>query len=149
MKRLFFVAFLLSAVVAFADPAGTVHVKKGDEPAWLAVTGTVEQNRATYVIRINKDKGIDVDKHRFVLRFQVPEYEYHAFLIPVAFDQDKTGLATTFIVPVDVARKGSLYLAVESRDVKDGQASYVISMSNYIKGAEQATQDDGSKRAAP
>lgn len=90
-----------------------------------------------------------MDKHRFVLRFQVPEYEYPAFLIPVALDQDKTGLATTFIVPVDVARKGILYLGVESREVKNGQASYVISMSSYMKGAEQATRGDGSKRAAP
>jgi len=146
VKRLLFVALLLSTDGAFADPAGTVHLKKGDEPAWLSITATVERNTATYVIRINKDHGIDVDRHRFALYFRVPEYQNPEFLIQVALQQDKDGLATTLIVPVNVAQKGSLYLGVESRETKNGQSSYVIAMSSHIKNAEPRAPADKPRR---
>jgi hypothetical protein len=130
---LLFIAAAPLGSTSFADPAGPVQVKKGTEPAWLSVTTIAEQNRATtYLIRVNKDKGIDVDKLRFALRFQVPEQGDPAFLIPVELSQDKTGLGAVLIVPEEVARKGILYLGVESREVKNGQASYVISMSSYM-----------------
>lgn len=56
MNRLIFVALFFLTVEAFADPAGPVHVKKGDEPAWLSVTATVEQNRAEQSSLCNQDQ---------------------------------------------------------------------------------------------
>ena len=127
-------AILLAGAVAHADRAGIVKVGKGSEPEWLSIRVQTEDETVTFVLDIDPSKARragDVAKNVYSISFQVSEKGRRTFVIPVRLTKVRTGLVCGIAVPVDVARKATLHMDVQSPGVLNGQ-DYVISMGSYV-----------------
>jgi len=140
MRYVAVVAILLAGAVARADRAGIVKVDKGSEPEWLSIRVQTEDETVSFVLDIDPSKARRIRVVRenvYSISFRVSEKGRQTFVIPVRLTKVRTGLVCAIAVPVDVARKATLHMDVQSTGVLNGQ-DYVISLGSYVlRNAEQ------------